>query len=87
MRKPRFYRAAIVDDDDDHRDEASLYLSSDNNTRVTFIRHHESLHNDDDELDNLYSAITLESREYYTSRALTTAERNLKQVCLELPLR
>ena len=33
---------------------------------------------DDDELDNLYCAITLESREYYTSRARTTAEKKFE---------
>ena len=33
---------------------------------------------DDDELDNLYSAITLESREYYTSMALTTAKKKFE---------
>ena len=33
---------------------------------------------DDDELANLYSAIKLEGREYYTSRALTTAEKKFE---------
>ena len=37
-----------------------------------------SSNDDDDEFDNLFSAITLESRDYYTSRALTTAEKKFE---------
>ena len=42
---------------------------------------------DDDELDNLYSAITLESVNITSQGRLQQRKRNLKHVCLELPFK